>query len=273
MRNGEAHKGTPGLWLRGAVISYVFLLITLPTLALLQVGLSEGLGAVWQGVSSPQARDAIYLTLVASGIMAVINAVMGTATAWVLVRYDFPGRSVLSALIDLPFAIPTLVAGVALVLLFGPQSVLGGWLTEWGIPVIFAPPGIVLALMFISVPFVVRAVEPVLMEWDPSEEEAASTLGAGPWTTFWRVRLPGLMPVILSGTVRAFARALGEFGSIVVVSGNIPYKTLTAPVFLYSEIESGEVQVAAAVSVVVVALALALTFLGRWLEKWTGGHP
>jgi sulfate transport system permease protein len=174
--------------------------------------------------------------------------------------------------VDLPFAIPTLVTGVMLVILLGPQSPLGGWLAGHGAPVIFAPMAIVLALLFITMPFVVRAVEPVLMEQDPAEEEAARTLGAGTWTVFWRVLLPPLLPAILSGTIRSFARALGELGSVIVVSGNIPYRTLTAPIHIFAEIESGQPESAAAVSVVLLAFALVLAFAARGIEGATGGH-
>lgn len=251
---------------RGGVIAYLSILVAIPLLALVSLGLEQGLGGLYTAITSPTAVDALKITVVTSLIMAMINAVMGTATAWVLVRYDFPGRSFLSAMVDLPFAIPTLVAGVMLVILFGPQSMFGAWLDGFGIKVAFATPGILLALLFISVPFVVRAVEPVILELDPQAEEAAHTLGAGDVTTFSLVCLPPLLPVILSGTIRSFARALGEFGSIVVVSGNIPHKTLTAPVYLFGEIESGEVQIAAAVSILLLVLALSLTLLARWLE-------
>ncbi|MCU0935495.1 MAG: ABC transporter permease subunit, partial [Gammaproteobacteria bacterium] len=219
---------------------------------------------------SPVAADALARTLLTAGVMALVNAVMGTATAWILVRYQFPGRGLLSGLVDLPFAIPTLVTGVMLVLLFGPQSPIGGWLNAQGLPVAFATPSIVLALLFITVPFVVRAVEPVLLEQDPAEEEAARTLGAGTFTVFRRVLLPPLLPAIISGTIRSYARALGEFGSIVVVSGNIPYQTLTAPIYVFGEIESGRPQVAAAVSVALLAVALALTFTANAIERLTG---
>lgn len=265
--------GLGGLAIRAAVVVYLVLLVALPLLALINTGMEKGLTGLWDAISAPMALDALKITLLTSAAMAVVNAVMGTATAWVLVRYSFPGKNILSAAVDLPFAIPTLVAGVMLVILFGPQSVFGAWLAGYGIPVVFATPGILLALMFISVPFVVRAVEPVIHELDPSAEEAAHTLGAGDVTTFSLVCLPPLMPVILSGTIRSFARALGEFGSIVVVSGNIPHKTLTAPVYLYGEIESGEAQIAAAVSILLLLIALALILLARWLEgKIKGGR-
>ncbi|HYN78184.1 MAG TPA: sulfate ABC transporter permease subunit, partial [Lamprocystis sp. (in: g-proteobacteria)] len=208
--------------LRSGVMIYVGALVVLPLAALVQHGLADGLLGLWRAASTPVAVAATWLTLWTAALMAVINAVMGTLTAWALVRYEFPGRGVLSALVDLPFAIPTLVTGVMLVILLGPQSPLGGWLAAHGLQVAFAPPAIVLALLFITVPFVVRAVEPVLLEQDPAEEEAAYTLGAGAFTVFRRILLPPIAPAILSGTIRSYARALGEFGSIVVVSGNIP---------------------------------------------------
>ncbi len=270
MPTERARVHRAGLALRVGVMVYVGALVALPLAALLQHGLAGGAAALWQAVSAPAAADAIWLTLWTAALMAAINAVMGTLTAWALVRYEFPGRGLLSALVDLPFAIPTLVAGVMLVVLLGPQSVLGGWLAGQGIAIVFAPPSIVLALLFVTMPFVVRAVEPVLMEQDPAEEEAERTLGAGAFRVFWQVLLPPMLPAILSGTIRSFARALGEFGSIVVVSGNIPYRTLTAPIYVFGEIESGAPGTAAAVSVVLLALALALSFGARGIERVAG---
>lgn len=260
------------LALRSGVMIYVGVLVVLPLAALVQHGLADGLLGLWRAAVTPVALQALELTLWTAALMAVINAVMGTLTAWALVRYEFPGRGVLSALVDLPFAIPTLVTGVMLVILLGPQSPLGGWLAAQGMPIAFAPPAIVLALLFITVPFVVRAVEPVLLEQDPAEEEAARTLGAGTWTVFRRILLPPILPALLSGTIRSFARALGELGSVIVVSGNIPYRTLTAPIYIFGEIESGQPQTAAAVSVVLLALALVLAFAARGVERATGVH-
>lgn len=263
-------SGQAGTLLRLVVLGYISLLVILPLAALAQHGLASGPLALWSAISAPGARHALILTLWTAGIMALINAVMGTAAAWVLVRYRFPGRTTLSTLVDLPFAIPTLVTGVMLVLLYGPQGLVGGWLSDHGMRIAFATPGILLALLFVTLPFVVRAVEPVLLEQDPAEEEAARTLGAGPWGIFLRVLLPPLMPAILSGTIRSFARAIAEFGSIVVVSGNIPYRTLTAPVFIYGEIEAGTPEVASAVSLVLLVLAVLLTLTGRALERLAG---
>ena len=264
------NPGTGGRVVRGAVLAYIGLLVLLPLVALLQRGLAGGMDALWQAISAPGARHALTLTLWSAAVMTLINALMGTAAAWVLVRYRFPGRTFLSTLVDLPFAIPTLVTGVMLVLLYGPRGLMGDWLATSGLKIAFAPPGILLALLFVTLPFVVRAVEPVLLEQDPAEEEAARTLGADAFTVFLRVLLPPLLPAILSGSVRSFARALGEFGSIVVVSGNIPYKTLTAPIYLFGEIEAGDPQAAAAVSLVLLLFAVALTYAGRALARWAG---
>ena len=252
--------------LRGAFALFVGLLVAVPLAALVITGLSSGPAAVVRSVADPMARDAIGRTLWTAAIMAVVNAVLGTATAWVLVRYRFPGRGALSALVDLPFAIPTLVTGLMLVLLFGPQEPVGAWLSTHGIPVAFGSAGIVLALTFVTLPFVVRAVEPVLQQLDPDEEAAAETLGASRALIVRRVILPAIAPAISYGALQAFGRALGEFGSIVVISGNIPFRTLTAPVLIYGEVEAGEPGVAAAVSVVLLALSLGLFALTRRLR-------
>lgn len=259
------------LALRSGVILYALVFVALPLVVLVQHGLSDGLRALFAAVSAPVALDALGLTLWTAALTATVNAVMGTCAAWVLVRYRFLGRGVLSSLIDLPFAIPTLVTGIMLVALFGPQNVLGSRLTSAGFPIAFAPAGIVLALLFVTLPIVVRAVEPVMLELDPAEEEASRTLGASHWTTFRKVVLPALFPAILAGGLQTFARALGEFGSIVVVAGNIPMRTLTAPVHVFGEIESGNSVGAAAVSIVLLALVLALDFSARRLKRKLGG--
>jgi len=259
-----------GVAVRVGFAAYALALVGLPLAALVAQGLRGGLSGVWRVVSAPVAAHALWLTFWTAALMAVVNAVMGTAAAWVLVRYRFPGRAALSALIDLPFAVPTLVAGVLLTVLLGPQSDLGGWLGRHGARVIFAPPSIVLVLLFVTLPFVVRAVEPVLLELDPAEEEAAWLLGAGPVTTFTRVVLPALAPAILSGTIRSFARALAEFGSVVVVAGNIPHRTLTAPVFIFGEVESGRPGDAAAASVVLLVASVLLLVAARQAERLTG---
>jgi sulfate/thiosulfate transport system permease protein len=251
---------------------YLFALVAVPLAALLWFGVADGLVSLRAAIGSPVARSALWLTLWTSALVAVINLVLGTATAFVLVRYPIPGKALLSALIDLPLAIPTLVTGVMLAILYGPESLIGRTFAEFGFPILFAKPSIVLALSFVTLPFVIRAVEPVLIELDPAEEEAAYTLGAGPVRTFRTVILPAIAPAALSASIRSLGRAMGEFGSIVVVAGNIPMQTLTAPVYILGEIESGAPRAAAAVSALVLAAALALHALAHTIERRFGAH-
>jgi sulfate transport system permease protein len=252
--------------MRGGVLLYVALLVVLPLAALTGTGLSDGLTGLWHAVTAPAGRDALLLTLWTGALTAIVNAIAGTATAWVLVRFRFPGRAVLQALVDLPFAVPTLVTGVMLVLLLGPTRPIGRWFNANGIDILFAPPAIIIALLFITMPFVVRAVEPVLAELDPAEEEAARTLGAGDWAVVRRVMLPALAPAIGVGALQSFARAVAEFGSIVVVSGNIPHKSLTGAIYIFGEVEGGRPAVAAAISLVLLALSFGLSLGARWLR-------
>jgi len=243
-------------------------MLLIPLAVIFQDGLRDGLGALWQSISLPIAWSALRLTLWTSALMAVINAVMGTLTAYVLVRYNFPGKALLNAIVDLPLAIPTLVTGVMLVVLYGPQSFIGVWLQDqlnWRI--IFAPPGIILALLFVNFPFVVRAVQPVLQSLDLESEEAAATLGAGSATIFWRVTLPALFLPIASGALLSFARAIGEFGAIVIVAGNIPLRSQTAAVYVFGEVESANRQGASARSIVMLSLAFTLVLIVDWLRK------
>lgn len=256
------------LALRGLVILYVVLLVVVPLMALAYHALASGPSALWDTLNHPMVQNAWLLTLGMAAIISLIDAVMGTLTAWVLVRYRFFGRRVLSALVDLPFAIPTLVTGVMLVTLLGPISFIGRNLQQLGISLIFAKPGIILALLFITVPFVVRAVEPVLIELDSAEEEAARVLGATPWQTFRLAILPALWPSIAYGTMQCFARAIAEFGSVVVVSGNIPNKTLTMSVLIYGEIEGGHSERAAAISLWLIGIAAAVSFTAQYLKRF-----
>ena len=257
-----------GRWgLRVTAALYLGVMIALPLAAILANGLRDGLRAFWSDLASPAAFAALKLTIIMAVIVTVINAVMGTLTAYVLVRYRFAGRSLLNGLIDMPFAIPTLVTGVMLVALYGPQRTLGAWLNAHGIEVIFATPGIVLALLVITYPFVIRAVQPVLMEAERSEEEAAYTIGASKWTTFLRVIFPTIAPAVITGSLLCFARALGEFGSVVVVAGNIPGRTLTAPVYVFGQIESHNEHAASAMSIVLLALSFALIITVEWLQS------
>ncbi len=262
---------TGTLAVRGAALTYLTLMLIIPLAIIFQDGLRNGLDGLWRTVSHPVAWHALKLTLWTAGVMALINAVMGTMTAYVLVRYEFPGKHVLNAIVDLPFAIPTVVTGVMLVVLYGPQRALGGWLDDTlGLKIIFAPPGIILALLFITFPFVVRTIQPVLLELDRAQEEAAATMGATAWTTFRRVVLPALAPPLISGTLLSFARAVGEFGAIVIVAGNIPLRSQTAAVFVFGEIESENQRGASAMSVVMLTIAFGLVLLVDWLQTMKG---
>ncbi len=257
-----------GLWgLRGAVLAYLALMIAVPLLAVVERGFSAGLRAFWRELSNPIAFDALKLTVTAAAITAAVNLVVGTLTAYVLARYQFPGRTVLDSLVDMPFAIPTLVTGVMLVVLYGPSGVLGSWFESRSISIIFAKPGIVLALLFVTYPFVIRTVQPVLLEAERHEEEAAFTLGASRWTNFRRIVVPAIFPAAVSGALLSFARALGEFGSIVVVAGNIPRRTLTSPVYVFGEVEAHNERGASAMSVVLLALSFGLLLLLDWRQR------
>jgi sulfate transport system permease protein len=249
----------------GLITTYLSLIVLIPLAAVVDRSLEEGVGAFWEAVTAPQAVASLKLTFAVSLVVAAVNAVTGTMIAWVLVRDEFRGKRFVNALIDLPFAMPTVVAGLTLLALYGPKGPVG-------IDVAYTRAAVALALLFVTLPFVVRAVQPVLMEVDREMEEAATSLGASPWTTFRRVVLPSLRPAIVAGSGLAFARALGEFGSIVLISGNLPYKTEVASVFIFGRIETGDVTTAAAVSVVLLAasvlLLAALSRLGRprWVD-------
>ena len=251
-----------------AAFSYLTALLLIPLAVIFQDGLQDGPLQLWQSIVRPVPWSALGLTLWTALVMALVNAVMGTLTAYVLVRYSFPGKSLLNIVVDLPLAIPTLITGVTLVMLYGPQSLVGAWFkNQMDGRIIFAPPGIILALLFISFPFVVRTVQPVLEGLDHEVEDAAATLGAGSFKIFWRVTLPALRLPILSGTLLSFARAIGEFGAIVIVAGNIPLRTQTAAVYVYGQVESANRQAASAMSIVMLLLAFGLVLLVDWLRR------
>ncbi len=253
---------------RGAALTYLLVLLVIPLAVIFQDGLRDGLGGLWRAVSGTVAWHALWLTLWTAAIMAIINAVMGTITAYVLVRYNFAGKGLLNAVVDLPLSIPTLVTGVMLVVLYGPQAALGSWLQQnLGWRIIFAPPGIILALLFVTYPFVVRAVQPVLAGLDREPEEAAATLGSSAWMTFRRVTLPALLLPITSGTLLSFARAVGEFGAIIIVSGNIPLRTQTAAVYVLGQVESENRLGASAVSIIMLTISLGLILVVDLLQQ------
>jgi len=245
---------------RGLAIGYLSIVALIPLAAVVSKSLENGVDSFWNAVTSPQAVASLKLTLVASLIVVLINVVFGTLIAWVLVRDEFPGKRIVNSLIDLPFALPTIVAGLTLLALYGPDSPVG-------INLAYTRASIVLALLFVTLPFVVRAVQPVLLELDPEMEQAAESLGASRFTVFRRIIVPNLIPAILAGAGLAFARAIGEFGSLVLITGNLPFKTQAASVFIFSQVESGAPIAASAVSVVLLVIALVVLLLFGLLSK------
>ena len=243
----------------GLAVTYLSLLVVLPLAALVSKAFTSGFGAFWQAVSQPEAVAALKLTLIASLIVATFNALAGLVIAWVLVRDDFRGKQAVNAMIDLPFALPTVVAGLTLLSLYGPDSIFHLNVADTKI-------GIVVALAFVTLPFSVRSVQPVLAELDREVEEAAASLGATSSVVLRRIILPGIAPAMLAGAGLAFARAVGEFGSVVLISGNLPFKTEVASSWIYSLSQSDQLSAAAAVSVVLVVVAL-LVLLGIGLLR------
>ncbi|MDQ2836548.1 MAG: sulfate ABC transporter permease subunit CysT [Actinomycetota bacterium] len=246
----------------GVAVLWLSLLVLLPLAAVVV----KGTGAGWSGFSSAftnrEAFTAIRLTVLCSLGVSLVNAVMGTVIAWVLVRDDFPGKRLLEILIDIPFALPTIVAGLVLLSLYGQQSPVG--INAYG-----TRPGILLALLFVTLPFVVRTVQPVLLSLETDAEEAARSLGASPFTTFRRIVLPGLLPAIVSGSALAFGRAMGEYGSVVLISGQLQYKTEVASSYIYKQLQDDNLAGAAATAVVLLVISLLVISLLGFLQRWT----
>jgi sulfate transport system permease protein len=237
----------------------------LPIAAMVWASTKEGTTGFWDAVSGGEAVAALKLTLAVAGLAAITNAVLGTITAWVLVRDDFRGKSLVNAIIDLPFALPTIVAGLVLLALYGPKSPVS--INVQGTRV-----AIFLALLFVTLPFVVRTVQPVLLELDAEMEEAARSLGASEFTVFRRIVLPNILPGILSGVTLAFARAVGEIGSLVIISGNLPYKTEVASVFVLLRIQGGDRAGAAAVAVLLLVISFVLLLAVGGLRRLATRH-
>lgn len=249
---------------RGVVLTWLSIIVLIPLGAVVFRSFDDGLSTFWEAITEPEAWAAIRLTLVASLIITLINAVMGTMIAWVLVRDEFRGKKIVNSIIDLPFALPTIVAGLTLLALYGNDSPINVNITYTRIAV-------GLALLFVTLPFVVRAVQPVLHELDEEMEEAGASLGASNFRIFRSIVLPNLTPAIIAGGALAFARAIGEFGSLVLITGNIPFDTQVASVYIFGRIESDNEVAAAAVSVfllfVAVAILFAINLFGRWRSR------
>lgn len=270
----KGHKASAGeLVLRGITFSYLGLLIVLPIIAISCRAFDGGIARLWQEITLPQALFSLKITLLLAVAIAAINVITGTATAWVLVRCSFPLKRELNALIDLPFAIPTVVTGIMLVALYGPRSFIGMLVRRtFDTEIIYNSPGILIALLFVTFPFVVRCVQPVLQELEKEVEEAAQTMGASPVQVFFRVIFPTLLPSIVTGAALSFSRALGEFGSVVIVAGNIPLKTEVAAVYVFGEIEGYNIPGAAGVSFVLLACSFAVLVFLNCIQYWSRRH-
>ena len=260
----------PGFGLSlGYTLLYLAFLVLLPLCALVIKAGGLGPAEFWRVATDPRAMAAYRLSFGVSLLAAAANSVFGVLVAWVLVRYSFPGRDLADALVDLPFALPTAVAGIALTAIYAPTGWLGEPLSRLGIQAAFSPLGIFMALTFIGIPFVVRTVQPVLEELDPSIEEAAAVLGASRWQTFRRVILPGLLPAVLTGFALAFARGVGEYGSVVFISGNMPLKTEIAPLLIITKLEQYDYAGATAIACVMLSVSFAALLAINLLQRWS----
>lgn len=261
----------PGFGLAmGFTVAYLSLIVLIPLAALLAKSTTLTWSQFWEIVSNPRVVAALRLSFGAALAAAAINAVFGLLAAWVLVRYEFPGRRILDMMVDLPFALPTAVSGITLTSLYAPSN---GWIGQYlarvGVKVAFTQLGVIVAMVFVGLPFAIRTLQPALRELDGTVEDAAATLGAGRSKTFQRVILPALLPALLTGLALAFARAVGEYGSIIFISGNIPMRTEIAPLLIVSKLEQQDTAGATAIAVIMLVASFALLLLINLLQHWS----
>lgn len=270
MANSRAvRRVLPGFGLTlGYTLMYLCLLVLIPLSAVFARSFGSGWLHFWEVVTSPRALASLRLSFGASLFAALVNSAFGLIVAWVLVRYTFPFKRLVDALVDLPFALPTAVAGIALTALYAPNGWIGAWLESFGISVAFTPLGIVVALTFIGLPFVVRTLQPVLEDLDREVEQAAATLGASALQAFVRVILPALWPALLTGFALAFARAVGEYGSVIFIAGNMPMKSEIAPLLIVTKLEQYDYAGASAIAVVMLVLSFGLMLAINGLQSW-----
>jgi sulfate/thiosulfate transport system permease protein len=263
----------PGFGLAmGFTLMYLSLIVLIPIAALFLRTTSLSWAEFWSTVTAPRVLASYQLSFGTSFIAALVNAVFGLLVAWVLTRYSFPGKRIVDALVDLPFALPTAVAGISLTSIFVKNGWIGQYLEPWGIHVAFTPLGVTVALIFIGLPFVVRTIQPVLEDLDEELEEAAASLGASRWQTFTRVLLPPLLPALLTGFALAFARALGEYGSVVFISGNMPMRTEIVPLLIITKLEQYEYAGATAIAVVMLVTSFILMLIINLLQRWSSSR-
>lgn len=250
-------------------IGYLSLILLLPLAALITKSLSIGTVEFWQIATDPVALSAYEVTFVTALAAGIINGVMGTLVAWILVRYQFPGKKIVDAAIDIPFALPTSVAGLVLATIYSNNGWIGQFFAPMGIKIAFTRLGVFVAMLFISLPFIVRTLQPVLIELEPEIEQAAWSLGASESQTFWRVILPPLIPPILTGVALGFSRAVGEYGSVVMVASSIPFKDLIAPVLVFQKLEQYDYTGATVIGTVLLLVSLVLLLLINLLQQWS----
>jgi sulfate transport system permease protein len=268
-RRARANPLIPGFGLTlGYTMVYLSLVVLIPLSATFIRSLDLGWGHFWTVVTAPRVLASLRLSFGAAMLAAAVNSLFGLIIAWVLVRYTFPFKRLIDAMVDLPFALPTAVAGIALTALYAPNGWLGRLLEPMGIRVAFTPLGVVVALIFIGLPFVVRTLQPVLEELDRDVEQAAATLGASEWQTFARVILPALWPALLTGFALAFARAVGEYGSVIFIAGNMPMKSEIAPLLIITKLEQYDYAGATAIAVVMLVLSFGLMLGINALQSW-----
>ena len=269
-RNFRRHSILPGFGLAmGFTVFYLSLIVLIPLSAAFFKTFTLGWAHFWETITGARALASYRLSIGASLVAAVINSLLGLLAAWVLVRYEFPGKRIVDALLDLPFALPTAVAGITLTALFAGNGWVGSWLEPLGIKVAFTWLGVVVALTFIGLPFVVRTVQPVLQELDPEIEEAAATLGASRWQSLKRVVFPELLPALLTGFALAFARAVGEYGSVIFISGNMPMKTEITPLLIVTKLNQYDYAGATALAVATLAMSFFLLLFINLLQWWS----
>ena len=259
----------PGFGLAmGYTLFYLSLIVLIPLAGTFLKTATLTWAQFWETVASPRALASYRLTFGASLVAAALNGVFGLIVAWVLVRYRFPGRRLVDALVDLPFALPTAVAGIALTMIYSPKGWIGQFLEPLGIKIAFTPMGITLALVFIGLPFVVRTVQPVLEDLEPEVEQVAASLGANRWQTFWRVIVPTLLPSVLTGFALSFARAVGEYGSVIFIAGNMPMKTEITPLLIIIKLEQYDYAGATALAVAMLVVSFGMLLVINLLQRW-----
>jgi sulfate transport system permease protein len=270
MAQFRAHSVLPGFNLAlGYTILYLSLIVLIPLSALFIKSATLGWGGYWDVVTNDRVLASLRVTFLTSFAAAIITVFFGLIVAWVLVRYTFPGKRIVDALVDLPFALPTAVAGITLATLYAPRGWLGQYFSEYGIKVAYTPLGIVVALTFIGLPFVVRTVQPVLADVESEVEEAAASLGAGRLDVFRRVIFPAIFPALLTGFALAFARAIGEYGSVIFIAGNMPYISEISPLLIVSKLEQYDYAGATAIAVAMLLISFAILFSINALQWWT----